>query len=213
VNTRKGDAMKKRCCTGIMLALSIMVVALPGMARAEVINFMGYTVQAEISSTDECLFTNVFILVFENSSHNPPGPGSSSSQIQVFISQLDTCSETLLFAAGGALLEDREFQTRAINSAILNTTVAVIDFSSGAAFNVNINLTWSGIGPITRDTFRYHSKLEDCIINLHSNSTFRAAEVAGSVSDGTTNFTPDTSFNAFLSNSKEGRVEVNCEPE
>ncbi|HLA05801.1 MAG TPA: hypothetical protein VJ022_00030 [Anaerolineales bacterium] len=176
--------------------------------------FKGQSADAFFSSIDPsgCIYTGVGVFAGEQVYQNPPGPGSASSWTSLYISQYDYCTDTQLLAADGfASLAPPDFQvSEKLDSAALSATVNVYDYVSDSSFNVLVDLTWRGIGPLSRQKNRSHFHSPGCIINSRFNGTFRPAEASGSVSDGAMNFIPDPSVGAGISSSKSGTVVIGC---
>ena len=164
-----------------------------------------------------CIATDVSALGGDLFSHQIPGPPDPFSAAFVVISQYNFCTETQLLDAGGFALSlgDGDFQARNdLTSATLTTTVNVYDSVSDSFFDVFVDLAWTGTGPL--DRFHGKGHYQDppgCITYEHFNSTSRSTEVSGSVSDGTTNFTPEAGDGIIFS-SKRGAVQfggINCQ--
>jgi len=176
----------------------------------------GQSSTAFFSSTDPsgCIVTNVFVFASEEGFRSPPEPGETASWTEFAISQFDVCTEpltVLLDAEGFAVLSDADFQvSRKLDFAALNTTANAFDEVSRTWFEVSIHLTWTGTGPLTHQNNTTHFNSPDCHINAHFNNPFRDAEASGSISDGTTNFTPEPSVEAAISSSNYGVVIVGC---
>jgi hypothetical protein len=181
-------------------------------SAATVFKFRGETASAFFSSTDGCIATDVFISATEGVSQNPPGKGDPISQAFIFISQYNFCTDTLLLNAEGfALLSNADFDVSGkLDLATLNTTINVFDFVSNTSFDIFIDLTWTGIGPLSRQSNNSHFNTPGCKIHSRFRGTFRSAEASGTVSDGTTNFTPEPSLGADLGLVKSGDVVIGC---
>ena len=63
------------------------------------------------------------------------------------------------------------------------------------SITVNVNVTWSGTGPIgeNRNTIQNIELGPDCRLTFQGTGLFRDAPALGTVSDGATNFTPGPS--------------------
>ena len=166
---------------------------------------------AFFSSVDGCILTDVSIFASDSNSQTPPGPGSPSSGTGLFISQYNLCTgEQLLGAEGFAPLADPDFQISGrFESATLSATVSVFDYVSGNTFDVFVDLTWTGVGSLSREGFKFRSHLPGCKVHTRFRGTFRSAEVSGTVSDGTTNFTLEPGSGA-ISLTKGGDVVIGC---
>ena len=198
-----------------VLALALGTFSQHTTASAgSIFHFKGRGAEAFFSTVDPsgCIFTNVFVFASEETFQNPPGPRSASSGTFLFISQFDACVGMQLLAADGfASLADPDFQVaRKLNSATLSATVNVFDFVTSTSFDVDVNLAWTGAGPLLREHGNFHFQAPGCKFNSHFNRTFRGAEASGSVSDGATNFTPDPSLGASIFSAKNGDVVVGC---
>jgi hypothetical protein len=197
----------------VVLALAMATFMQHSTASAaDIIKFRGDGAQAFFSSTDGCIVTDVSVSATDGIFQNPPGKGSPVFDVFLFISQYDFCTDTqLLRASGYTQLADAEFQVSPqLDSATLNTTVNVFDFESNTSFDVFVNLAWTGISPLSRDSSKFHFKSPGCNYHLRIRGDFRFAEASGSVSDGTTNFTPDPSVDARIYSSKSGEVVIGC---
>jgi hypothetical protein len=73
-------------------------------------------------------------------------------------------------------------------------------------FDVDIDMTWVGSGPLSRQNSHSHYHSPEFKENWHCNGTWRAATATGIVSDGGTNFTPDPSVWAEMSAGNCGGV-------
>jgi hypothetical protein len=118
----------------------------------------------------------------------------------IMVSQYDLClGQGLLDAYGYKLLSKSEVKIENLNSAKLTTTVHVHDDYRNIAFDVFIDLTWIGTG----DILAYHNHHHDqpwphCIMNGHEREKHRDAQASGTISDGTTNFTPEPAQIAYF---------------
>lgn len=202
------------------LAVIALVLAVFGehtAARADgtrVFKFKGKSAVAIFSSDlSECSYSDVYVLGTEELFQNPPHAKTASSGVFVFISQYDACTNTeLLVAEGTASLEEAGFQiNRKLDSATLQATIPVYDHVSGTSFDVFVDLTWTGVGPLGHQNSTSHFHSADCSINNRSNNSFRSSEASGIVSSVSTNFTPAPAFSASLSYAQTGDVVVGCD--
>ncbi len=205
--------MNKRLFVALVLALTLVALAVTSALAGDIIRFSGQFAEAFFFSTDGCIATFVGVFADDGKFQAPPGPGSSSSGAGIFISQFD-CNTGMSFDAFGfASLADPDFQvSRGLTSARLNTTIPVFILDSSVPVaNVDIDLTWTGISGLSRGNSHTHFSSPNCIINSRFNGKFRSAEASGSVSiEGATNFTPAPSEFAMLSSTKSGTVEIGC---
>jgi len=160
-----------------------------------------------------CIETFVFV----NGTQN-----GSSQEADVFIGQVNNCAPTPLSGGGGgggcgpgAILcafgstFSPAFQVgKSLETASLSATISVFDFVSGNTFNVSVSMTWTATGPLSSESGSSHFRTKNFIENFHFNNTFRDASASGTVSDGTTNFTPSPSVFAQTASFKSGDVTI-----
>ncbi len=132
----------------------------------------------------------------------------TSLEADVFIGKFDFCTQTdLLEASGSTFNPDFQISTK-LDSASLNATISVFDFLSGNTFNVSVSTTWTATGPLSHEIQSFHFHTKGFIDNFHLNAAFRDAGASGTVSDGTTNFTPSPSLFAQIASVKFGEVTI-----
>ena len=142
----------------------------------------GLTATAFFEIAPVCIDTTVFVSGTQS---------GKSSVADVFITQFNFCTGTMLLAASGST-SSPDFQiSRTLDSASLQATIAVFDDVSGKTFNVSVDTTWTATGPLSRENQSFHFHTKGVIDNAHLNATFRDATALGTVSDGTTDFTPE----------------------
>lgn len=203
--------------TGIVFGL--VVQAVPTWA-GDIYRFKGESLQAFFFSTDlsGCIWTDVSVYASEEAAafHNPPGrpDRSSGSWVSIFISQYHTCDDdfTPLISAdcySYAPLPDADLRiTKSLNSATLNTALECFDSVKWTSFDVFVDLTGVGIGNAVRESG--HSHYRSPGFNSHSrfSGNLRPAEFSGSVSDGTSNFTPEPSEFSYIMSNSNGTVAI-----
>jgi hypothetical protein len=201
-----------RLVTVITLLLMVFGPSTSASA-ADIVKSKGFGGEFYFSTVDAtgCILTDVTIYARDAVSQNPPGPGEPESWAFLYISQYDYCAGTeLLYIEGMTLLAKPDFQvSKQLSSATLNTTINVYDYVSGANFDVAIDLTATGSGPLVRQNSRYHYHSPGCHVNSRLNGGNRQAEVSGTVSYGETNFTPEAGWGNLLS-AKTGDMYIDC---
>jgi hypothetical protein len=74
---------------------------------------------------------------------------------------------------------------------------------------VSLQVTWTGSGPIRRDSGSTHTVSPGGTVVVHAfQGTIRAASATGLISDGTTNFIPKPSVTGQLERSSSTSVTV-----
>jgi hypothetical protein len=147
--------------------------------------FHGLSAQANFDNTDGCIETFVFVDGFQNTVNKQTFSGAD-----VFIGKVNNCTNTSLLNASGGT-DSPSFQIdQELLSASLSATIPVTDSVSGNTFLVSVNMTWTSTSAIGHQNATSHYHTKGFTINSHSNADFRDAIASGTVSDGTTNYTP-----------------------
>lgn len=116
-------------------------------------------------------------------------------------------------AYGHKLLTKPELKYQGnLDSLTLAATVHVTDDIRHLAFDVSINLKWTGEGDITtyQDHYNYYPS-PGCHVNLLIRENYRSATVSGTVSDGMTNYTPEPATQGKLSSGMRVETSQGCE--
>jgi len=200
------------CCLFILL-LSLVAFTFASTApRAHaasgttfVSKFHGLSAQADFDnlSPDVCIDTFVFVDGFQNTFNKQTISGAD-----VFIGQFDNCTNTQLLGASGSTSNPSFQIDKKLLSASLNTTISVFDFVSGNTFDVSVSVAWTSISAIGHENSTFHFHTKGFTENAHFNADFRDANASGTVSDGTTNFTPSPSVFAQTMSAKEVDVAI-----
>jgi hypothetical protein len=155
-----------------------------------------------------CVRTEVTVFAADLVDQQPPGPPDKRSLLLfIRIFQFDDCRGMLLHNAEGIQeLDDTAFKvSNSPMPARLTTSLTMSNGTSGN-FDVNVDLTWSAAerpDPV-RDTVHFELA-PGCKVTAHVSNAFRSATVSGTVSDGTTNFTPQPG-EGFVDYQKAGQV-------
>jgi hypothetical protein len=163
--------------------------------------FHGLTAFAEFdtNSPDGCVETFVYV---------DGTQGHKSTEADVFVGQFDNCTQTLLLSAFGSASNPHFQVDKKLGSASLSATIPVTDEVSGTTLNVSVSVTWTALDALMQEngTFHFHSK--GFIDNSHFNAAFRDANASGTVSNGTTNYTPASADYAQIASMKTGDVSI-----
>jgi hypothetical protein len=208
--------MRTRLLAVASLALVLMALALPARAAGAEslhVKFKGQTAQAEFSSTEGCVQTVVYVLASDGEFKTDPGGPAAASAGEVYLFQNDLCTQTRIFGGFGfAMLEPDEFQIdEEFTEATLTTTIEVSDGVTGRTIPLNVSVAWNGNGDTFRDDTRFHENTPGLRVNFHLDGIFREATASGTVSDGTTNFTPEPALSGYgtrLGSIKVGEVDI-----
>jgi hypothetical protein len=161
------------------------------IASADANRFQGHNAEAYFYATDAsgCIQTTVIIETGED------------ILLSIQLLRYDLCqNQTLLEAFGRKPLTKSELNYHGnLDSATLNTTVPLFNYTTNSTLEVSIDLTWTGTGEIQKSRYHSHgSPSPGCHSNLLIQEAYRSAYAAGTVSDGTTNFTPEPADQANL---------------
>jgi|SRR6266571_4649693 hypothetical protein len=197
--------LRVTCCLFVLLlslvALTFSATAprahAAGSGSVTVFRFQSMTAFADFDSTSGCIET--FAEVDGTQSGTSP-------EADVFIGQFDNCTQTQLLGAFGSTFTPNFQVGGKLASASLSATISVFDFVSGNTFSVSVNTTWTATGPLSHEIGSFHFHTKNFIENFHFNDDFRDASASGTVSDGTTNFTPSPSVFAQIASFKSGDV-------
>lgn len=177
-------------------------------------NFRGPTAFASFLNAEGCTVTDVMVIASENRIQDSPGSPTNVSFASVTIYQYDSCTGTTLLYASGTTnpLSKGELQiSKTLGTATLNTTVSVFDEISETNLDLDVSLSWTATGPLTRDKDNVQIHTPGCITNSHFRGRTRIAEAWGNVSAGSTNFTPGTSVRStYLTSVHSGIVTIGC---
>jgi hypothetical protein len=195
------------CCLFVLLlslvALAFSTTAPRAHAAASgsttVFRFNALTAIAAFDSTSGCIETFADV----DGTQSNLGP-----EADVLIAQFDNCTGTLLLEAVGSTLNPNFQVAKSLTSASLSATISVFDFVSGNTFNVSVNMAWTSTSTIMNEVQTFHIHTKGFTENFHLNATFRDASASGTVSNGTTNFTPSPSVFAQIASVKVGDVTI-----
>lgn len=149
-------------------------------------------------SPDGCIDTFADVDASQSTAHN-----QTFSSAFVFIGVANVCTNTpLLEASGFTTTADFQIDPKLL-SASLNTTISVTDALTNNTFNVSVSMAWTSTSAIAHEDQTFHLHTKAFTENSHFNAAFRDANASGTVSDGTTNYTPSPAFFAQTMSAKE----------
>ncbi len=199
-----------------ILSLALAALGQPTSASAATMfKFKGLSANTSFDSVDSsgCILSRLDVFTTEAMIRFSPGRKEPQSSTAIFLSQYNLCTDTWLLSAEGVKdLADPELQISSrLDSATLNTTITMFDTLTGDTFDLSVDLSWLGVGPTSRQhsSFRFGDKV--CRIIGRFKGTFRGAVATGTVTDGVTNFTPQTSFAGELISSNSKDMSIGCE--
>jgi hypothetical protein len=164
-------------------------------------------------STDPsgCVVTEVIIFATQHYFQSPPGRGDEGPFASLLIFQYDVCTGTELISASGSAGPDLDIQVdKKLNWATMTGTALVFDGVSQSDLEIFMDMAWTAVGPPIHETSNSHFQSPKCHLMARSNGIFRSAEASGTLSDGVTNFTPDSALVANIFKTKSGNLTVGC---
>ncbi len=90
----------------------------------------------------------------------------------------------------------------------MDASIEVFDKTSGTTFAVDASVNWTGVGDQFRTKDHFQIISPSFKLNSRSDGTARDATASGTVSVGTTNFTPEPAVSASLADVKTGEVSI-----
>jgi hypothetical protein len=174
----------------------------------------GPLVNAEFSTTDPsgCVATDVFVSA--NSGTEQDHPGTTAYGVaSVSIYRYDACTDATLLQAVGLndALQPSEFQvSQQLDRASLDTTISVTNIDTGAAFDVDVTVDWTGTSDISRDHSNSNELYPGCHVINRWKGSGREAVAAGTVTDGVTDFTPTPSQSGEIGFVVDGFEVIGC---
>ena len=216
---RKVGASMRRFLPLVVLAmaLSVLVAAPASSAGADTQHFTvtgpSAWAQWHTFGTDPegCVESFVQVAGFDDTTRlGQPGPPQVVPSATVVIFLDDRCTGTTLMSASGyATVAEDAFQVVGkLDSATLNATIEVFDYVSNTSFPVDISVNLTGIGATTRERIHSQTSTPGTRSIFRFDGMVREATASGTVSDGTTNFTPQPATFAQLFSTSQGSVVI-----
>ncbi len=201
------------CCLFLLLLSLVAFTFTTTTPRAHaasgntfVVKFHGLSAFANFDSLvspGSCVHNEVHVDAFQNTVQKQTTSGAN-----VFIGQMDWCTNTQILFAVGSISNVNFLIDKKLLSASLNTIIYVFDNVSNTTFPVSVNLTWTSTSAIGHENSTFHYHTQGLTENSHVNADFRDASASGTVSDGTTNFTPSPPFFAQIMSAKNFDVTI-----
>ena len=186
--------------TATVLASTVGAAAAPGSRT--IVNLRGPLINASFSDTDPtgCITTDVF--VSSNSGIEQDLPHTDHFGVaSVSIYRYNSCTGATLLDASGlndSLAAGQLSVSQQLDRASLNTEITVSDLVTGSSFPVRVDVALTGTGEIVRDHSNTNEIYPGCHIINRWKGSGRDAVATGTVTDGSTNFTPGPSNDAEI---------------
>ncbi len=186
-------------------------VALHATTQIFAFNYTGDFVHAEFRTLDGSGDIETDVIV-DAASINPARPSEAALYppvASVFIHRFSRSTGASLFTGAGGDSMASLTVSPTLATAHLASRMLVEDFLTGAVLNVSIALDWTATNPMSVGTSNFHSGTPQTFFyDNHSQGKQRSAQAGGTVTDGVTNFTPDSSLNALIQTAVAGSVNL-----
>jgi hypothetical protein len=187
--------------------LTVLSLSLPAIAATTTkYQFKGQNAYASFYQYDGCNSTSVYVNAF--TSRTKDGPGAPTEQMGADLSyyNYNYCTET--YSSGYGSSPNANFTIdNQLDSATLNGTFTVYDYSSGTNKTASVALTWTGTGFASSGKSNYTYQTPTSITRYRSNGSYRDAQVTGSVTIDGINLIANLSGYGSLNSSKSGTLE------
>lgn len=198
----------------IALGIGMAIAAQAAPAAAEGAQtfhygFKGQTAEARFYSSNGCLGTEAFVHAVDGRVKVGGGRPDAQSTVFVAVTRVDICTQQPVgFAIGFRENLGDALQIDRLDGAVLTTTVAMTDMSTGSSSSMQVDLQWTGIGEPLKA--REHIMLDypGFRVNARESGTSRSADVGGVVSDGTVDYSAGAWAWGTLSSIQAGQVAV-----
>ncbi len=198
-----------------LTAVFVLLITTLGLqnasASSEIWKLKNESVRADFSNVDEtgCIYTDVMIWASKEMYQDAPGKGTWKPYVLVNFNQSDICKKTHINAFGSAPLTESQLQVaRNLSNATLQATVSMTDWWTGEKYaDFDVDITWTATGPLSSDNRHDQFRYGDYHLTQKFVSQFRFAQAVGTVTNGTTNLTPNPAVEETdIFYAKEGSV-------
>jgi hypothetical protein len=185
------------------------IVTLQRSGNESVVTYL----QFSSDPTNSCIQTAIYILPSKSATKNN-GPTDHESGLDASLIKFDACSGNTIVTYGVHTdLAANAFKMMLpnLNKASLDADFSGTDSVTGAPVPVNVHVTWTGTGDLSRLVDNQHTRSGGFILISHSTNSFRTATIAGTVAfAGTTYDTTQAGFaDNLLVDTKDGSVTIN----
>jgi hypothetical protein len=183
--------------TNIIYPAFVLLAALilPRVAhaqRVEVFKANDHLADAQFTSLDftGCIQTDVVVFAGSATIKDTGSPPTVEPMVNVTYAVNDICNVILLRSGFGSTNVINFQMDSGLVAAHASATVPAGDDQNGTTINLYVNLDWLGVGDILNLRVKEFVDTPPFSVKMRAKGRFRDATVSGSVSDGTTNFTP-----------------------
>src|SRR4028119_1128938 len=196
--------MKKVMVGAVLMALSFGLPAVA--ATSNQFQVKGQTADAYFYQSDECNYTSVGVFASDNVSKSGPGAPTAQKGAYIYYSNYNFCKGEGSYGDGFA--PNATFTSdNSLNSAKVNGTFTLNDYSSGTTKTVDVALTWAGGGDTFRGNSHSHYQGPRFTSNYRYVGAYRQAQVSGNITLDGKNLISGLSSYGSLNSSNSGSEE------
>jgi hypothetical protein len=144
--------------------------------------FKGENAWTSFSSVDAsgCVVTDVHIWAGESVTREG-GTRTARTEAYANISKVDQCNGWNVLLSGSGPASSVQLDINRTGSASLKASFSIFDYMSETSSVLTVDLTWTGVGEVSRGHSSSHDRFPGGSSRYHSNGSYRNAEVSGSV--------------------------------
>ena len=183
--------MKSKLGTLVLFA-ALILPRIAHAQRVEVFNAKDRLADAQFTSLDStgCIRTDVAVFAGSSKFKDTGSPLDVEPMVNVTYAVGDVCNQVLLRSGFGSTNVTNFQMDSGLVAAHASATVPATDDQNGTTIYLYVNLDWSGFGDILTLRVKDFVDTPPFSVKMRAKGSYRGATVSGSVSDGTTNFTP-----------------------
>jgi hypothetical protein len=150
--------------------------------RGQRFQFKGENAWTSFSSVDAsgCVVTDVHIWAGESVTREG-GTRTARTEAYANVSKVDQCNGWNVLLSGSGPASSVQLDINRTGSASLEASFSIFDYMSETSSVLTVDLTWTGVGEVSRGHSSSHDRFPGGSSRYHSNGSYRNAEVSGSV--------------------------------
>ncbi len=201
----------------LLFAILLAALDIPAQQTpTSITHFLGHAATAFFYSVDAtgCTATQASLLLTNGRQVVSPGQKTNLASLFLVLQQSNICGGYSVLIASNpvAAIPASDVTFISSNSATVKTTLQMFDSISNTSFSVSVNLAFTATGRGSRQNIVFHSggppSLLSPMVVIHGSDFEQPAVAIGTISNGTTNFTPAPSEAATIGSQAEGFIEV-----
>jgi hypothetical protein len=179
----------------LVLFAALILPKVAHAQRVEVFKLKDLLADAQFTSLDStgCIQTDVVVFAGSAKIKDTGSPLDVEPMVNVTYSVFNLCNLVLLrsgFGSTSGLVVPNFQMDSGLVAAHASATVPVSDDQNGTTIYLYVDLDWSGFGDILKLRLKEFVDTPPFSVKMRAKGNYRQATVSGSVTDGTTNFTP-----------------------